>query len=219
MSQLANIRGIFDCYVAPGKAYLTRALHRHLAVNSPWRLLGGRVTVKFFFLLGIKKWAKEASSSLKILLSKVETQCRLGCPACCCDSRSCRPSGLIVAQQKVVPCSGLKSWRPPVPFLKSLSQASKFLPGCSPLVVPVFLALSYLLAWQEGVGVLSWPESWMGVRRYCLGQPTVLRPPVKSSTEQYARSCLHLCSKVCSFFRDKGNASTSKQIEQTSLCS
>jgi len=52
MSQLASIAGIFDCYAAPGKAYLIQALHRDLAVSSAWRLLGGRGSLNselFFF--------------------------------------------------------------------------------------------------------------------------------------------------------------------------
>lgn len=131
MPQLAGIRGILDCYIAPGKAYLTRAVHRHLAADSSRRLLGGRgslLTVEYF------RHSKVRRGSIQLTGNIIEQS---GAAAAVQSRRMLvslpwlgelllHPRGLVLSKQKVVPCCGLQPRRRSafVPFLSSLSQVS-----------------------------------------------------------------------------------------------
>lgn len=181
MSQLASIRGIFYCYVAPGKAYLIWALHRHLAVNSSWRLLEGRgslSTVKWDFLGGIKSESRKHSAHWKYYQAEWGLCCgqwvNVDLLSVVCDSHSCDPAGLILEKQKVVSHSGRKSWKhsAPVPFLESLSHLSSWLFHSSS-------CQHFQLYFEKGSQYplqLSVDGRW-----YSLGHPAVLRPLRKSS--------------------------------------
>lgn len=148
MSQLASIRGIFDCCVAPGKAYLIPALHRHLAVNSSWRFLEGRgslLTVKWGFL-GIKSESRKHSAHWKYYQAKWGLCCgqQVNVDLLCvfCGSCSCDPSGLILERQKVVSHSEVMGTFCSCPFPKE-SVSLGFLPGCSLFLLPAFQTSSW----------------------------------------------------------------------------
>lgn len=167
----ACIRGIFDCYFAPGKAYLFPALLRHLAVNSSRRLLEGRgslLTVKWV-ILGIKK-VSQGSIQLPENTTKVEPW-----PLC--------PAGR---------CWSLlsKKWSPIVVW----SQGDLLL-LCSLSWVPAPLFMPAFLTWVRGRQYPELTRVMNGCKMILLGTATVLSLPMESSMEQYARFCLHLCSR------------------------